>query len=260
MSSTYEHVWDFVFRGKCNDSQRQQLRCITDNAGGNWFEEQNFPLIHRIVLEMSTKSLATELDENPTSVYLTDAQGRTALDWATARAQLQDIRLLLSYGADPNSMDIAGRTTVLHAVDSHNAECLQLILEAGGHPDPKMPKGVFRSSPLTASGHGGLLTMVSLLLEFGANPNACNPEGFTALHSVASAKEQHSAACAFVLLQFGADPIAASKNGRTPLSVAKMHHNHAVLRLLVDHYHEYMTKIKAKGMSNAQKLFSDKLC
>lgn len=102
--------------------------------------------------------------------------------------------------------------------------------------------------------------MVSLLLEFGANPNACNPEGFTALHSVASAKEQHSAACAFVLLQFGADPIAASKNGRTPLSVAKMHHNHAVLRLLVDHYHEYMTKIKAKGMSNAQKLFSDKLC
>ncbi len=208
---------------------------------------------------MSSKLLATELDENPSAVYLTDAQGRTALDWATARAQLQDVSLLLSYGADPNTMDIAGRTTVLHAVDSHSAECLRLILEAGGHPDPKMPKGVFRSSPLTASGHGGLLNMVSLLLEFGANPNARNPEGFTALHSVASAKERNAAACAFILLQFGGDPTAASKNGRTPLSVAIMHHNHAVVRLFVDHFREYTTSSKAKGEYERTPLLSGTL-
>lgn len=46
-----------------------------------------------------------------------DSQGRTALFWAAARAQLEDIGILISYGADPNAMDITGRSVVLSAVD-----------------------------------------------------------------------------------------------------------------------------------------------
>ena len=193
---------------------------------------------------MSSKPLAAELEENPNAVYVTDAQNRTALDWATARVQLDDISLLLRYGADANNMDITGRTPVLHAVDSHSVCCLRQILEAGGHPNPPIPSGIFRSSPLTAAGFAGMPEMLKLLLDFEANPNACNPEGITALHSVA---RTHNVDCALLLLEYGADLNAMSKNGRTPLSTAVIYNNHSVLQLFVDRYYEYVTTINLKG-------------
>ena len=237
-------MWDFIFRGKCNGTEQFALRCITEGGESNWVEEQNFPLVHRIIFGLSTKSLAAELDENPNAVYLTDAQNRTALDWATARAQLDDIALLLKYGADPNNMDITGRTPVLHAVDSHNTPCLRLILEGGGDPNPTMPKGVFRSSPLTAAGFAGMPELLKLLLDFDANPKASNPEGLTALHSVARTQNVE---CARLLLEYGADLNAISGSGVTPLSTAILHNNHAVLRLFVDQGYDYIATARLKG-------------
>ncbi|KAK6352273.1 hypothetical protein TWF730_009103 [Orbilia blumenaviensis] len=236
--NSYDNVWDFIFRGKCNDSQEQGLKCITESGENSWVEEQNFSLIHRIIFGLSSKPLALEIEERPDSVSMTDSQGRTALDWATARMQLDDMALLLAHGADPNNMDATGRTAVLHAVDSHSIPCLRLILEGGGNPNPKMPKGIFRSSPLTAAGFAGMPEMLKLLLTFGADPNACNPEGLTALHSVARTQ---SVECAYLLLEWGADLNALSTNGRTPLTTAIMHNNHAVLKLFVDRGFEYVT-------------------
>ncbi len=238
-------MWDFIFRGKCNDTEQHALRCITERGEGGWVEEQNFPLVHRIIFGLSSKSLATELEENSTAVYVTDTQNRTALDWATARVQLEDMSLLLRYGADPNNMDLTGRTPVLHAVDSHNIPCLPLILEGGGHPNPTMPKSVFRSSPLTAAGFAGMPEMLKLLLDFEANPNACNPEGLTALHSVARTQNVD---CALLLLEFGADLNAMSSNGRTPLTTAITYNNHPVLQLFVSRCYQYITTLRLNGM------------
>ncbi|KAL8714060.1 MAG: hypothetical protein Q9225_006643 [Loekoesia sp. 1 TL-2023] len=227
------------------DRQYQEMSDRLDEGGeGDWVEEQNFPLVHRIILGLSSKSLAAELEENPNAVYVTDAQNRTALDWATARIQLEDMSLLLRYGADPNNMDITGRTPVLHAVDSHNISCLRLVLEAGGHPDPPMPNGMFRSSPLTAAGRAGMPEMLKRLLDFEANPNASNPEGLTALHSVARTENVD---CALLLLEYGADLNAISSNGKTPLTTAIIYNNHPVLRLFVDCCYEYITTIRLNG-------------
>lgn len=237
-------MWDFIFRSKCNEKEQQALRCITEGGEGDWVAEQNFPLVHKIIFKLSSKSLIDELEENPNAVYVTDAQNRTALDWATARVQLEDMSLLLGYGADPNNMDITGRTPVLHAVDSHNALCLNLILKAGGNPDPTMPHGIFRSSPLTAAGFSGMPELLKLLLDFEANPNACNPEGMTALHSVA---RTHNVDCALLLLEFGANLNAKSSNGRTPLTTAIIHNNHQVLQLFVDRCYEYITTMRLHG-------------
>lgn len=238
-------MWDFIFRGKCNDTEQRALRCITEGGEGDWVEEQNFPLIHRIIFGLSSKSLAAELEENPNAVYVTDTQNRTALDWATARVQMEDMSLLLRYGADPNNMDLTGRTPVLHAVDSHKIPCLRMILEGGGHPNPTMPKGVFRSSPLTAAGFAGMPEMLKLLLDFEANPNACNPEGLTALHSVARTQNVD---CALLLLEFGADLNAISSNGGTPLTTAITYNNHPVLQLFVNHCYQYITTLHLNGM------------
>ncbi|KAF2261005.1 ankyrin [Lojkania enalia] len=243
--NSYENVWDFLFRGKCNETEARELRCITESGHGDWVEDQNFPLVHRIVFGISSKSLATELEENPHAVYLLDGQGRTALDWATARIQLEDMVLLIRQGSDPNNMDITGRTPVLHAVDAHNVDALRLILEAGGNPNPVMPKGVFRSSPLTAAGFAGMPDMLRLLLKFGGDPTACNPEGLTALHSVARTQNVE---CAVLLLDYGADLNAASKNGGTPLTTAIIHNNHSVLHVFVEQYYEFITAVRLKGL------------
>ncbi|GAB7365782.1 hypothetical protein MBLNU230_g7117t1 [Neophaeotheca triangularis] len=236
-NDSYDHVWDFLFRGKCSEKSAYELRCITEHGEGDWVEDQNFPLIHRIIFGLSSKKLATELEENPHAVYLTDAQGRTALDWAVARAQLEDVALLTSKGADPNSTDITGRTTVLHAVDSYSIPCLRLVLEAGGNPNPVPSRGTFRSSPLTAAGRSGISAMLKLLLDFDAEPNSRNPEGFTALDSVA---QSQNAECALVLLEYGADLNAMSNNGRTPLTTAIMHNNHEVLKIFIEKCYEYI--------------------
>ena len=242
--TSYDNVWDFVFRGKCTGLQQAALRCITEGGEGDWVEEQNFPLVHRIIFGLSSKLLAVELDENPHAVHLTDAQNRTALDWATARCQLEDMALLIKYGSDPNNMDVTGRTPVLHAVDSHDINSLRVILKAGGNPNPTYPQGMFRSSPLTAAGFAGMPTLLKLLLDFEANPNACNPEGLTALHSVA---RTHNIECALLLLEYGANLNAMSTNGRTPLMTAIVHNNHPVLRLFVGRCYDYMTTARFNG-------------
>ncbi|GKT88572.1 ankyrin repeat containing protein [Colletotrichum tofieldiae] len=180
---SYDHVWDFGFRKRCTNEELEALSCIRNTPYMDWIDEQEFPLIHRIIfgLGLHGESLSDVLKDNPDAVNRKDAQGRTALDWATARAQLHDMKLLIEHGADVNTMDVNGRTTVLHAVDSHSDAALQIVLEAGANPNPDIPEGLRRSSPLTSASFGGLKEMVRLLLDFGADVDACNPEGRTPL-------------------------------------------------------------------------------
>jgi len=236
-SSSYQHVWDYAYRMKCSRTELGELDCITLNPPSterDWIEEQRFPQIHNIILGRSPKLLEAELDDNPDAVHATDAQGRTALDWATARAQLSDMRLLIACGSYLNTMDVSGRTTVLHAVDSHNDEALRIVLEAGANPNPKMPEGLFRSSPLTAASFGGLVGMIKLLIQSGAKVDKHNPEGRTALHAVAS---MNNVECADILLTGGADLYNISKNGHSPFTTAIMCNNHAVLKLFLERCH-----------------------
>jgi hypothetical protein len=244
---SYENAWDFVLRGKCDAPQRAGLRCIMGTSEEDYIVEQNFPLIHKIVLGLSDKTLDAEIAENRNAVHLTDAQDRTALDWAAARGQVADMAKLLDAGADANNMDVTGRTPVLHAVDSHNADALKLILDRDGEPNPVYPAGISRSSPLTAAGYAGRVDLLRLLLKKEAKPNAKNPEGFTALHSVA---QTHNTDCAILLIKWEADLNAVSNNGQTPLSIAIMRNNHAMLRVFMDSYYEQHPRSTIFGRSH----------
>ena len=236
-SRSYQHAWDYAFRMKCSSTELNERQCITLNPSSterDWIEEQQFPQIHHIILGRSSKLLKAEFDDNPDAIHVTDATGRTALDWATARAQLSDMRLLIARGSPFNTMDVSGRTTVLHAVDSHDDHALRIVLEAGANPHPEVPQGLFRSSPLTAASFGGLEGMITLLIEFGVQVNECNPEGRTALQAVASMRNVE---CADILLTCGADLDYISNNGHSPFTTAIMCENHAVLKLFLDRCH-----------------------
>ncbi|KAL9031844.1 MAG: hypothetical protein Q9196_000158 [Gyalolechia fulgens] len=54
--------------------------------------------------------LKADFKQRQDTVRVTDAKGRTALDWATAQARLSDIRLLIARGSPLNTMYVSGRT------------------------------------------------------------------------------------------------------------------------------------------------------
>ncbi|KAF1993202.1 ankyrin [Amniculicola lignicola CBS 123094] len=233
---SYDHVWEFAYRNSCDTTELKGLECIMANPTiyRDWIGEQNFPEIHQIVLGRSSNQLVTELDDNPFAVYVTDAKGRTALAWATARAQLDDTELLIARGSLVDAMDTSGRSILLNAVDSSNTEGLRILLEAGANPNPIVPEGLCRSSPLIAASFGSKLEMIKLLIEFGAEIDATNPEGWTALQAVIKAQ---SVECANILLTCGAALGYISKNGHSALTTAIIYNSHAVLKLLMDRSH-----------------------
>lgn len=129
-------------------------------------------------------------------------------------------------------------------MDKCSPQSLRLILEAGGNPDPKIPRGVFRSSPLTVAASYRSPEMLKYLLQFDVDPNAYNPEGYTTLYMAAQTSSPDRA---LVLLEFGADLNAVFKNGLTPLTTAIINNNHGVLQLFVDRCYEYITVARLKG-------------
>ncbi|TKA67158.1 hypothetical protein B0A55_09982 [Friedmanniomyces simplex] len=203
-------------------------------AAIDWPEEQQFPLAHRIILGRSRKALSAELQDNPGAVRVKDVMGRTALDWATAQAHLYYMKMLVDYGSPLNTIDTGGRSTILHAVDSHNVDAVRILLEAGADPNPTVPN---RSSPLNAASFGGLVDMVELLIKFGADVDVCNPEGLTALQAIATVQNAASATqCANILLDHGGDLSHISNNGRSALATAIIHNSHDVLVLFIERY------------------------
>lgn len=69
-------------------------------------------------------------------------------------------------------MDVSGRTTVLHAVGNYNNDALRILFEAGANFNPKMPRGLFRSSPLTAVSFNGLAGIIKLFIKFDVETDA----------------------------------------------------------------------------------------
>lgn len=251
---SYEHFWDFAFRWLYSDEEAKQLKCILLNPPEeyvlkDWAEAQEFPRIHKIVLErlVAVKShgslgrddmLKQVLAETPLAAWHLDAMGRTALDWATARAQHSMMRILISANAPVENMDREGRTPVLHAVDSGNLEALRILMLAKANVDPLIPRSLHRSSPLIAATFGCKKCMVKLLLDYGAKVDARNPEGRTALYTIADrlvGDFVDRADIARYLLDAGADMFETSHESRnSPLVAAILSNNHAVLQTFVN--------------------------
>ncbi|KAJ5715265.1 ankyrin repeat containing protein [Penicillium malachiteum] len=162
-------MWDFVLWATLNDSEMETVTTLL--AGSDFVDDQKFPMVHKIILKLSGRSLENEVLHNLDAVFETDARGRTALSWAAARGDERSMIALLACGADPNAMD---------------------------QDDPISPQGTpTRTPPLVLIGQFGDLlalktiqdfnpniearTHALLLLERNANPNAMMNDGKTPL-------------------------------------------------------------------------------
>lgn len=219
------------------------LRCLA--AGSDFIENQNFALIHKIVLKLSLQDLEEEILRDPDDIDVPDAMGRTALEWAAARGDDRAVTTLLSYGANPNLMDKKMNTPLTLASNQNHTVCVRLLLEAGANPDPPLPNGIKFGSPLNcAARNASDPLLMKTLLDFNADIEASNVDGVTPLLHVARG---NSASHAMLLLEYGADINVTSKDGWTPLTTAIVYNNHNVLQLLLDRWYEYSECPRLKG-------------
>lgn len=225
----------FLLMGGLSDEDAEALRCLT--RGDDFIDEQNYTLLHKIILGLSLADLEEEICLHPEDLNTTDAMGRTPLAWAACRGDDRAIVTLLSHGAEVNTLDVQHSGVVGHAADRNYATCVRLLLEAGADPDIASAYGYKVGNPLNVAARNASDPLVlKTLLDFGADVDSCGIDGMTGLIHAA---RRDNTSFGILLLEYGANINATSAAGQTPLTTAVANNSHNILRLLLDRWFEY---------------------
>lgn len=139
------------------------------------------------------------------------ALGNLPLNEAVQYGNEDVVKLLLQYGADPNSRNIDGENSLFlsegHFDRSIHRNIINLLLKKGADPNC-LDKD--RNTPLINNIFS--ISITEILLEHGADPNIRNFMGNTAL-----LKSDDSYYTVLTLLEHGADPNVKNEDGVTPL-------------------------------------------
>jgi ankyrin repeat protein len=144
------------------------------------------------------------LIQKKADVNATEADGTTALHWASYRDDLETVDLLLRAGARVDAANDLGATPLWNASLNAGAPVVTRLLAAGANPNLALLAG---ETPLMIAARSGKADLVQLLLAKQANPNAKAARGQTAL--MWAAAQKHPAVVKALLAQ-GADVHATS--------------------------------------------------
>jgi ankyrin repeat protein len=123
--------------------------------------------IHSAVLSGKT-DLIQLLINHGADVNVTDAQGRTALEFAATQNDTNAAKLLLASKAAIETRDKDGNTPLYEAVDKGNAAMVSLLLDSGATVDDANNKN---TTPLLLAVSRGRVDVTRILLEHKADPN-----------------------------------------------------------------------------------------
>jgi ankyrin repeat protein len=118
-------------------------------------------------------------------VNVTDADGSTALHWASYRDDVEGADLLIRAGAKVNAATDLGVTPLWPASENGSSAMVRRLLDAGANPNAALLAG---ETPLMVAARSGYPDVVEQLLAKGANPNAHGSRGQTALMWAVSQK------------------------------------------------------------------------
>jgi ankyrin repeat protein len=157
------------------------------------------------------------------------ADGTTAVAWASHWGHLETIDLLIRRGADVNLANDLGVTPLALATKNGSVPLVEKLLAANADPKLASTTG---ETPLMIAAHIGSDTIVRALLARGAQPDgaATTTKQTPLMFAIA---EGHARAVK-ALLEGGADPRAKSAGGFTPLLFAARHGDTASASLLLD--------------------------
>lgn len=138
------------------------------------------------------------------NVNAAEADGTTALHWASYRDDGELVELLIRAGAKVNAANDLGATPLWAASQNGSAGMVRRLLQAGANPNLALLRG---ETPLMVGARSGNSEVVEQLLAKGANPDARGARGQTALMWAVA---QRHANVVRVLLARGADVHARS--------------------------------------------------
>ena len=137
-------------------------------------------------------------------VNVAEADGTTALHWASYADDLETVDLLIRAGALVNAANDLGVTPLWTASLNGNAAMVRRLLAAGANPNAALLLG---ETPVMVAARSGNAEVVEMLLAKGANANARAARGQTAL--MWAVAQKHSSVVK-ALIGHGADVHARS--------------------------------------------------
>lgn len=144
------------------------------------------------------ESLRTLL-RNKADVDVAEADGTTALHWASYRDDLESAQLLTGARANVNAANDLGATPLWIACENGSAAMVRMLLQAGADPNRALLLG---ETPLMVASRAGSAEVAEQLLAKGAKVNVRAARGQTALMWAVA---QRHAGVVRVLLANGAD-------------------------------------------------------
>src|SRR5579863_9914858 len=118
------------------------------------------------------------LIQKKADVNQAEADGATALHWASYHDDLNSADLLIHAGADVNAANDLGATPLWAASQNGSSAMVRKLLDAGANPNAALMSG---ETPLMVAARGGFPDVVELLANKDANVNAHGSRGQTAL-------------------------------------------------------------------------------
>jgi ankyrin repeat protein len=205
-----------------------QLREMFSDTG--CLERRDFTMLHRIVLGLVGKDLTTELQASTKYLNTQDSSGRTALLMAAVRNDVEAVKLLLEYGADPNIISSDQGSPLHFAALARGPCCIAPLLAHDALVDSTTS---WRQTALHyVAAYRNDERPARLLLGAGADLNARDLNGITPLQwAIVSGSEK----VARVLLEQGADVNNIDKYNNTALLSALTAHRHDILDMLLDY-------------------------
>lgn len=171
----------------------------------------------RRMVSVGNENAVHVLLENGAPVDERSTSGNTALFVSIIHQRLDLMRLLLSYGANPDVTDVDGRTSLMKIIMDKQSvdddlEMVSILLEGMG-------KFSWKSGSTGQCGSGGPRARVpeSQVMKRLSDLQLKDPDGNTALHIAVLEGEFEYVNC---LIQAGADTQAQDATGRTPLFLA----------------------------------------
>jgi ankyrin repeat protein len=145
-----------------------------------------------------------QVPDLPRNVSATEADGSTALHWASYRDDLESADLLIRAGANVNAANDLGATPLWAASQNGSTAMVRRLLEAGANPNAALLAG---ETPLMVAARSGYAAVVEQLLAKDASVSARGARGQTALMWAVA---QNHPDVVKVLLAHGADVKARS--------------------------------------------------
>jgi ankyrin repeat protein len=178
--------------------------------------------------ETFTEKLLTHKHELDMVEALTGAFTGTPLSVAAEYGRSEIVQICLENGANPNTVDICGRTPLYHAMTTDGLGATMSLLRYKA--DVSIPDK-FGITPLVKAIEKDLPGLVMLLVENGADMSAKNMFGETSLHMAAS---KGFLGCFTILIEKGADLCATDCYGKTVLHVAAEKGSFGCIKILMD--------------------------